>query len=242
MIGSPPPRDSLIPVKIADLPLPGRFPADLPSGSGPVAPRSAKDERTLGGVRGSEIPTGSRTATVSVGMAIALGAIAMTFAALLLAYAIVRVQSPVWPPAHELSLVRGWTWTWLATATLAAVVGSAALYLARRRAQEKDAPSTSLLAITAAAGLAFVAVQLSAWSRLLAEGFRPSSGLLASVVYALTLFHAVHAFVGVILLLPLIIRRARLQPIRLATLNAVSSFWHLVTLAWLVVAITVFVA
>jgi heme/copper-type cytochrome/quinol oxidase subunit 3 len=175
-------------------------------------------------------------------MAVALGAIAMTFAAVLLAYAIVRVQSPVWPPAHEPTLVRGWAWTWLASATLAAIVGSAALRTARTRAQDQDAPSTSLLAISAAAGLAFVAVQLSAWSRLLTEGFRPSSGLLASVVYALTLFHAIHALVAVVLLLPLLIRRARLQPIRQATLRAVSSFWHLVTLAWLVVAATVFVA
>lgn len=183
---------------------------------------------------------GVRQATVSVGMAVALGAITMTFAALFLAYAIVRVQAPAWPPPGELTLPRGW-WTaiWLASATLAALTGSAALRVASRASAER---APLLLAITAAAGVIFIATQLTAWTRLASDGFRPSSGLVASVVYALTLFHAVHAAVALALLVPLLGRAIRGLPRRASTFAAVSSFWHLVTVVWLAVAVAVFVA
>ena len=179
-----------------------------------------------------------REATVSVGMAVALGAVAMTFAALLFAYAIVRVQAPSWPPPGEPTLLPRWTWIWLASATIAALTGSAAL---RSAARSRDAQSLLLLVVAAAAGAIFVAIQLAAWTRLVSDGFRPSSGLVASVVYALTMFHALHAAVALVLLVPVVIRTLRARTQGAPPFAAVSSFWHLVTVVWLVVAVTVFV-
>lgn len=194
-------------------------------------------------------------ATLSVGMAVALAALAMTFAAVLLAYAIVRVQAPSWPPAGEAGPPRPWPWP--VVATLAAVAGSAMMARSQRvRARlpasadleptaddTRNARSlTRWLGATVAAGLAFVAIQASGWGWLTRTGFRPDSGLVASVVYALTVFHALHALAAVIVTAPLLARAVRHQGLRPSALAAVASFWHLVTAVWLVVFVAVFVA
>ena len=70
-------------------------------------------------------------ATLSVGVAVALGAVFMAFAAVLLAYAIIRVQAPAWPPPGEAPPPPFWPWPALATA--AALVGSAAMTWATTR-------------------------------------------------------------------------------------------------------------
>ena len=183
----------------------------------------------------------SARATTSVGMAIALGAIAMCFAALLLGYAILRAQAASWPPPGEAAVPR--SWSWLFGATLAALAGSAAMRLAVR-IDDGSAPGRlrSLLIATALAGVTFIAVQIAGWLWLSYAGIRPSSGIVASVVYALTLFHALHALAGLIALAPLLLGALRKKAIGAAALGAVSSFWHLVTIAWLVVFVAVFVA
>ncbi|HVU52691.1 MAG TPA: hypothetical protein VHL80_18550, partial [Polyangia bacterium] len=46
-------------------------------------------------------------ATATIGMAIFLGAVAMLFAALFFAYAVMRAQAPAWPPAGQAPLPTG---------------------------------------------------------------------------------------------------------------------------------------
>ena len=169
-------------------------------------------------------------ATVTVGMTVALAALAMTFAALLLAYAIVRVQVPVWPPPGEAPLPP--LWGLRLGATVAALAGSWAMRAVGRGAR----PARALMAATAA-GIAFLALQGASLHALGAAGVHPGSGLAASVVYALTAFHGLHALVAVLLSLASLVR-----PPRQARLLAVVAFWHLVTIVWLVVFGAVFVA
>jgi heme/copper-type cytochrome/quinol oxidase subunit 3 len=73
-------------------------------------------------------------ATSSVGMAIALGALTMTFAALFLAYAIVRSQAAAWPPPGEAAAALAWPWP--IAATVAALAGSVAMRAASRANRE----------------------------------------------------------------------------------------------------------
>jgi heme/copper-type cytochrome/quinol oxidase subunit 3 len=203
-------------------------------------------------------PNNAAAATVSVGMAIALGAVAMSFAGVLLSYAIVRAQAPLWPPPGESAPPP--VWPWPAMATLAALAGSAGLRWARRAVVDASANLSHIgtasvdaaalhqrrlghaLVATALAGVLFIGVQTVAWLRLGASGIRPSSGIVASVVYALTLFHALHALVALIVLLPVLLRALRGRVISGSSLAAVSAFWHLVTVAWVVVFLAVFVA
>lgn len=186
-------------------------------------------------------PDADARATVSVGMAVALGALTMTFAAVLLAYAIVRTQSSSWPPPGESRPPS--IWPWPIAATLAALAGSVALSFARRSSAAGLQPSvrvTRALACATAAGIAFMGIQTTAWIWLTRAGVHPASGIVASVVYALTLFHALHALAAIVALMPLLIRAARGRPVRGSALAAVSSFWHLVTVAWIVVFLAVF--
>ena len=132
---------------------------------------------------------GERRATVTVGMTVALAAIAMTFAALLLAYGIVRAQSLAWPPPGEPGLPALWGLRLAATA--AALAGSWAMRAAARAAtplSTSTPPSAAprALAGATAAGLAFLGLQLASFRALGAAGVHPGSGLAASVVYALT--------------------------------------------------------
>lgn len=177
-------------------------------------------------------------ATVTVGMTVALAAIAMTFAALLLAYGIVRVQAPTWPPPGEAPLPPLWTLRLLATGL--ALAGSATMHVAAGPAGAA-APATSrrALGVATVTGVAFLAVQVASLRALGAAGVHPDSGLAASVVYALTAFHGLHALVAVMLSLALLMAR---RPARPGRLLAVVAFWHLVTAVWLIVLGAVFVA
>jgi len=142
-------------------------------------------------------------ATTSVAMAVALGAVTMTFAALFLAYAIVRVQGAGWPPPGEAWRPRPGAWS--LGATLAALAGSAAMQAAARSLAGRGSPRRGLLG-AALAGLTFLACQTRGWTALQAAGLRPSSGIVASVVYTLTLFHALHVLAALVALLPLLRR------------------------------------
>ena len=134
-------------------------------------------------------------ATLSVGLAVALGAVVMAFASVLLAYAIIRVQAPSWPPPGEVPTPPLWPWPALATG--AALAGSAAMRraTAHRLAGGLTRPGQLLppLLLAMAAGVTFMMVQSFAWRWLLHAGVRPDSGLVGSVLFALTIFHALHA-------------------------------------------------
>jgi nitric oxide reductase NorE protein len=183
---------------------------------------------------------GAARATATVGMIVALAAIAMTFAALLLAYAIVRVQAPAWPPPGEVPLPPLWSLRLGATAL--ALAGSAAMHVAARAARvgpTSAAHEARALGAATAAGVAFVVLQVASLRALGAAGVPPSAGLAASVVYALTAFHGLHALVAVLFSLALLVAR---RPARPGRLLAVVAFWHLVTAVWLIVFGAVFVA
>jgi len=150
--------------------------------------------------------------TARVGMTIFLGTLAMLFAALLLAYAIVRAQAASWPPPGTPPLPRGQ----LAGSTLLLAASSLAL---RRRA-----PRAAL-----ALGAGFLAAQALIWRGLVAGGLGPASGIYGSVFFALSGLHALHVLGGVAALGVAIARPARPAPLRLAAL-----YWDFVLVVWLV--------
>jgi len=177
-----------------------------------------------------------RRATITVGMAVTLAALTMTFAALLLAYAIVRLQAPAWPPPGEAPLPPLWAWRWGATA--AALAGSVALGRATRSAAELP----RALVAAAVAGMMFLGLQVGCLRELARAGVLPSSGLVASVIYALTLFHGLHALVALFVLAPSLYAALRGRAVDAGRLGALASFWHLVTAVWVVILVAVFVA
>jgi heme/copper-type cytochrome/quinol oxidase subunit 3 len=188
---------------------------------------------------GDAQPGAAAMATASVGMIVALTAVGMTFAALLLAYGIVRVQAPAWPPPGETPLPP--LWVWRITATLASLAGSAAMARGARSARAGQRREVGrALGVAAAAGTVFLTAQAAAFAALGRAGITAGSGLAASVVYALCLFHGLHALVALALLVPL--REGR-RPgmVASARLASIAAFWHLVTAVWIAMFVGVFV-
>jgi cytochrome c oxidase subunit 3 len=169
----------------------------------------------------------SREATGAVGMSIFLGALAMLFAALLLAYAIVRAQAPAWPPAGTAPLPRGQ----LGANTLLLVGSSVALRAALRgRRHARRLSFGAALAL----GAAFLAAQAIVWRGLVSAGLGPASGIYGSVFFALSGFHALHVLGGLVALGVVVLRRGSL---RLAAL-----YWDFVLAVWLVLYLCVCLA
>jgi len=153
-----------------------------------------------------------REVDAQIGLVIFLGATAMLFAALLLAYAIVRAQAPSWPPAGAPPFPRGAA----AANTLALVAASLAL----RRGW---APAAL------AFGAAFLAVQALLWRHLVSIHLGPPAGALGEVFFALSALHALHVLGGLFALALTGSRRLRLLAI----------YWDFVLAVWVIVYVAV---
>jgi len=190
---------------------------------------------------GADATTGARSAAArdvdaAVGMTILLGAWVMLFAALFLAYGVVRVQASEWPPfgAPRLPLlVPGIN-------TLLLLASSGVLRRGLTRARRGDAGS--LLPATVVAtllGLAFIGAQIASWRSMLARGLFPSSGVYGSVFYALTGFHALHVVGGVVALALLAVQTARGRA-TLRALRLTAIYWDFVAIVWVAMYVAVY--
>jgi len=176
-----------------------------------------------------------------VGMTILLGAWVMLFAALFLAYGVLRLQANEWPPFGAPRLPRGAP----ALNTLLLLASSVALRrgLARARRGEPRALGPAVAA-TALLGAGFLAAQIAIWRAMLARGLLPSSGTYGSVFFALTGFHALHVLGGLVALVALGIRtalarrRAGAAPLRAARLTGL--YWDFVGVVWVVMYLSIY--
>jgi cytochrome c oxidase subunit 3 len=147
-----------------------------------------------------------------VGLVVFLGATAMLFAALLLAYAIVRAQATAWPPAGAPPFPRG--------AAAANTLALAAAGVALRRGRPRAA---------LALGAAFLAAQGALWRHLVAIHLGPGAGALGEVFFALSVLHALHVAGGLVALAWGGPARRRL----------VTLYWDFVLVVWVVVYVAV---
>jgi cytochrome c oxidase subunit 3 len=186
-----------------------------------------------------------------LGMAIFLAAWAMLFAALFLAYGVVRVQAAEWPPYGTPRLPRGAP----ALNTLLLVASSVFLrggLLRARRRGERRLPGTALAA-SILLGVAFLGAQVALWQLMRARGLLPSSGVYGSVFFALTGFHALHVLGGLAALAWLALRPdpdrefmgvmspGRYHPstsLRAARLAAL--YWDFIAVVWVLMYLAIF--
>ncbi|HVV16211.1 MAG TPA: cytochrome oxidase subunit III [Polyangia bacterium] len=161
--------------------------------------------------------TARRDADTAVGLLVFLGATAMLFAALLLAYAILRAQAPQWPPAGSQPLPRGAA----GANTLVLVAASATLWRARRRA------GWAWRAAAGALGAGFLAGQIVLWRHMVATGLGPRGQMPGQIFLALSALHALHVAGGLAVLA--LSRRVQL----------VSLYWDFVLTVWVVLYVAV---
>jgi cytochrome c oxidase subunit 3 len=168
-------------------------------------------------VSGSALEARKRAVDGAVGLTVFLGALAMVFAALLLAFAVLRAQAPAWPPPGAGSFPRE-----------AAALNGVLLVLASL-AIRGGAVRPAFVAGAFALGLGFLAGQALLWRHLVAARLGPGAGTLGDAFFALSGFHALHVLGGLVALAASVGRPERLRLTRI--------YWDFVLVIWAVVLI-----
>jgi heme/copper-type cytochrome/quinol oxidase subunit 3 len=182
--------------------------------------------------------------TSSIGMMIALGSFTMLFGALFFVYAGLRAQSLGWPPEGSSPLPLG-----LPSASTAAIVASSATLVKAlgdlRRGRHRA--SIAWMAATLALGAAFLGLQAWLWLSLWNSGVTAGSGMLGTVVWGLTVLHALHLFAGLAVLVYLLAaalqgRQAGADDMhrRMVSLRLCGMFWHFVDAVWVLMFVAIF--
>jgi cytochrome c oxidase subunit 3 len=173
-----------------------------------------------------------------LGMIVALISWAMLFAAFFLAYAVLRVQQPTWPPPGSPPLptaLAAFNTAVLLASSLALWRGTAALARGRQEAFPR------WLAVSILLGAAFLGLQVLLWQTTEARGIH-LGGLLGSIFYVLTILHAIHMAAGVGALLWLVprTRRGEFTAARHVPVTLVAMFWHFMDLMWVAMFVGIF--
>ena len=171
-----------------------------------------------------------------LGMWIFLAADALSFAALLIAYGVLRARAAAWPLASaRLGLPLGAVLTYilLASSTTMALASGAA------RAGHKPAAARWLWA-TIGLGAVFVAGQAFEWRALVAHGVGLALDQAAASYYVCTGWHGAHVIAG----LALLIGRTRgvVDEGAADKLAVAGLFWHFVDAVWILVFTFVYLA
>lgn len=175
-----------------------------------------------------------------LGMGIFLVTDAMSFAGLLIAYAMLRVGDATWP-------IRGAKLDVPLTAasTFILICSSVTMVLASAAAKEKRQRALmAWLTATLAGGLLFLGGQAYEYSHLIDKGMGLASGNFAGTFYVITGFHACHVTAGVIYLLTLLSNAADGRYTKpgasASSIEIASLFWHFVDVVWIVVFAAVY--
>jgi heme/copper-type cytochrome/quinol oxidase subunit 3 len=168
-----------------------------------------------------------------------IGGEIMFFAGLVFSFWIVRLASPVWPPPLQPRLPVGVT----AANTVVLLASSGAMVAATRAcARGQGRKFVDRLALVAALGTLFLAVQGYEWIRLVGFGLTVTSGAYGATFYTLIGAHAAHvvaalAWLGITLMLA---ARGRFTGPRAAAVTACAMYWHFVVALWPVLYVSVY--
>lgn len=172
----------------------------------------------------------------------------MSFGGLLFAYGVIRASAESWPdPAAVLGI------SLTAIATFLLICSSVTMVMAVESAKEQNQASTvRWLLLTILGGMTFLGIQAYEYNHLvhLGLGFAtttmpdPHTGgeinnLFGSTFYAVTGFHGLHVFSGVVYLICILIGTLRGKytqgGISYSHIELVGLFWHFVDLVWILV-------
>ena len=179
--------------------------------------------------RGDAVPP----ALGRMGMVLVLVSLTMLFAAALVAYAVVRLNAPEWPPPGAAPLPGA---LWLSTMLL--VLSSVTMARAVRGIRQGDAPALRRgLIATLALGIAFLALQVAGWWVLTAARFGTVNTLYEFTFLLLAGLHAVHVVGGLVPLAVVTVRAwfGRYSAAFHPGVRYTATYWHYLDAVWLVV-------
>lgn len=180
--------------------------------------------------------------TSTIGMMVALGSWTMMFGALFFTYLAMRAQTTSWPPpGQHLPIV-------LPALNTVVIIGSS-LTLVKALQGLRDGrhkQAVSWMSVTLGLGMLFVLLQVVLWRTMWLDGLTSSAGTLGTVVYGLTILHAIHVVAGVVVLAYLLARalgRARgadRMHRQMLSLRLCGMFWHFVDVVWVLMFVGMF--
>lgn len=147
------------------------------------------------------------------GMVIFLISEAMLFAGLIAGYLVLRAGAEAWPPSGapliHISLPPVSTMQWLMLINTVFLISSSWTYHQAERQLEKGKSGFLWFIVTTLLGTIFLSVQAYEWIHLKHEGmWFNTHSVYGSSFFALTGFHGLHVFIGVLLILIATIRSA----------------------------------
>lgn len=205
-----------------------RLPPAPPSPEGDDGPREPR-------------PRGPRLDNSRLAMMFFLAGESMFFAGLMSAFLVLRLSAPLWPPPLQPRLpvlVTGLN-------TLVLLASSVAMIAALRAVRRGDGRAlVERLAVTAALGLLFLAVQGYEWARLIRYGLTVTSGAYGATFYTLIGVHAAHVIGALVWLLTVLLlaSRGRFAPGRMTVLRSCATYWHFVVALWPILYVAVYLA
>lgn len=122
------------------------------------------------------------------------------------------------------------------TNTLLLITSGACVALGNRLYEEKNNKSSALLlSCGIALGVAFLGVKGIEYSHKLSLGHTTGVNAFLDFYWLLTVFHAAHVLLGVLILVYLTYKISRSQPLSPEglTLKMGSAFWHMCDLVWI---------
>lgn len=116
--------------------------------------------------------------------------------------------------------------------TVLLLLSSGTLELGRRRLRA-GAPGATLLMVTLALGLLFLAGQVIAWRSLTAQGVYLASNPASDFFYIFTALHGLHLIGGIAALGYVLVRLRAASAPPWSALGAVTLYWHFMGVLWL---------
>jgi heme/copper-type cytochrome/quinol oxidase subunit 3 len=173
--------------------------------------------------------------SAKLGMWLFLVADAMSFAALLLSYGVLRLESHDWPPSGSRLGI-----PFTAGLTFLLICSSVTMVFAVAAAQQRRRGAlVCWLMATMLGGLLFLAGQAHEYSVLIRDkGMGLTVDQMSATFFVCTGFHGAHVLTGVILLGIVAVRAARGRYAGSGPVDGVEVaglFWHFVDLVWILV-------
>ncbi len=174
-----------------------------------------------------------------LGMKLFILSDSLTFAAMLLGYSYLRLNSAVWPRPFALANI-----AYAVAMSLCLFASSVTMMRAVSSARRGDRQTMRRwTALTIAGGAAFLLLHLNEWRRLMNEGIVPNampaasgSPAFASTFFGITGIHMLHVLSGIVLLGILLLRRRAT-----ATDVEISGFyWQFVDVVWVFVFVLIY--
>ena len=153
------------------------------------------------------------------------------FATLFAAFAVLHRSTADGPDGHQLFGLRN---AFIETACL--LTSSLTCGLAMLACDRRDAPSAKgFLAITFALGAVFLALELTEFHRMIADGAGPDRSAFLSAFFTLVSTHGLHVTAGLawIVILLLQLRQKGFTEAMVRRLFCFSLFWHVIDVVWI---------